>query len=204
LPIAAPAEMPAFVLRNVLTRDECQALTTSIPFSGPGYMGPVDIAKLYCNRVVHRYMAADEALSTLLQQRIHSFLPVTVDHDALASTGLSPQWRFLKYELGGHQGPHTDGREKRVATCESRLTLQLYLNDGGGVDFEGGELHFFSPDLDQIIYKHIPRAGDCLIFYQEDQGGGAREYFLVHEATNVTTGIKYAARTMVEYCTRTP
>ena len=39
------------------------------------------------------------------------------------------------------------------------------------------------------------QAGDCLLFYQE----AFLPFFYVHEARNVTSGHKYAARTMIEY-----
>jgi predicted 2-oxoglutarate/Fe(II)-dependent dioxygenase YbiX len=85
--------------------------------------------------------------------------------------GLSPEWRFLQYDRGGYFKPHLDGRETRDveglgsdSLVMSRLTVQLYLNSCG-VEYKGGEFSFFQESGDFIIQ---PKAGDCIVFYQED------------------------------------
>ncbi len=64
-----------------------------------------------------------------------------------------------------------DRRERREvpgldssSVVMSRFTVQLYLNTCG-IDYEGGEFSFFQVSGNFAIK---PKAGDCIIFYQED------------------------------------
>jgi hypothetical protein len=70
------------------------------------------------------------------------------------AVGVNPTLRILKYEPGDHFELHQDGSYKVESTDvdgrrrllqQSFLTLQLYLNDGGGVDFQGGATRFITP-----------------------------------------------------------
>ena len=95
---------------------------------------------------------------------------------------------------------HIDGREKRPLPdgefVESRLTIQLYLNDHG-TEYSGGEMVFLDNDYN-VKYTLQPKAGDCLLFFQESLKH-AKDLYLIHEANKVTCGHKFAARTVVEY-----
>jgi hypothetical protein len=68
-------------------------------------------------------------------------------------------------EQGGHQVCHVDGRETRpdAPDCESRLTIQMYLNDHG-TDFTGGELIFFDSDMN-VRSTYLPQAGISISLY---------------------------------------
>ena len=63
-------------------------------------------------------------------------------------SGVNPCLRVLKYEPGDHFELHQDG-SYTIAPCgedpggRSFLTLQIYLNCGGGADFSGGSTRFF-------------------------------------------------------------
>ena len=75
----------------------------------------------------------------------------------------------------------------------------LYLNSGGGVDYDDGETRFlpitggpskFVPKLGADYgLKVVPEIGDCLVFSHE----------VFHEGLEVTRGRKYAVRTDVMY-----
>jgi hypothetical protein len=80
---------------------------------------------------------------------------------------------------------------------QSRLTLMVYLNTQG-VDFEGGETTFMADHLQpRPGGVHCPRAGDCLVFYQE--AGTAPSSILLHQGSTVTSGHKRMMRTVVNY-----
>ena len=74
-------------------------------------------------------------------------------------------------------------------SAQSYLTLMLYLNSGGGVDFTGGETSFVSESGGQRDVALVPRAGDVLIFTHP----------VLHQGNEVTQGRKYAVRTDVMY-----
>ena len=188
-----PSSMTGFILQGVLTKEECDELIQSIPQEGIGFMGINEVKQLYRGRIVSRYVSFDEKFSKFMERRIRPFIPDTID--GMTYSGLSPEWRFLHYETGGHQDAHIDGREKRGAVV-SRLTLQMYLNDHG-TEFEGGEMVFYDGNMDEKL-RLLPKAGDCCIFYQESMRD-SRDLYLVHEAHKVTAGHKFAARTVIEY-----
>mmetsp|Transcript_9182 Transcript_9182/g.9711 ORF Transcript_9182/g.9711 Transcript_9182/m.9711 type:complete len:262 (-) Transcript_9182:129-914(-) len=192
------------IIPSVLLEEECNALIESIPSEGNGYMSPEEVRMLYRGRVVHRYMTRDSLLSELILNRIRECIPNKIDNGDFVD--ISSSWRFLRYEVGGHQVAHIDGREKSeiphpdYSIIESRLTVQMYLNSHRSHDsngYLGGEMEFLSHDLNQIKHTHYPKAGDCIIFYQEKLREG--EFQLVHEAKPVLEGTKYAMRTVIDY-----
>jgi len=143
-------EMPAEVLREVLSPEECQSLIEGIPKGGAGHMDGAEVSQLYRDRVLaSRYLSHDPKLALQVMDRISAYLPGGLDGGRLFR--VSPTFRFLHYEEGGRQGCHIDGREPAEPVLEeaaggwvqSRLTLQMYLNSHG-VDFEGGELGLLS------------------------------------------------------------
>ena len=188
-----PPSMTGFILHGVLTKEECQELINVMPHEGKGFMGIDQVKELYRGRIVSRFVSFDEEFSQLMEKRIRSFIPDMID--GLAYSGFSPEWRFLHYEVGGHQDAHIDGREKRGNQVESRLTLQMYLNDCGS-DYEGGEMVFYDDNMNDKL-RLQPKAGDCCIFYQESMRD-AKDLYLVHEAERVSLGHKFAARTVIE------
>ena len=144
-----PSDITAVILRNVLSVDECNRLVDSVPFSGSGFMDVEAVRELYIDRVVERYCSDDPEFSALIEDRIHDYIPRIVD--GMHFTGISPEWRYLRYERGGHQGCHVDGREERgnlltylgftsvfsknttcfVLLLDSSLLMCIYLLSGG-------------------------------------------------------------------------
>jgi len=203
-----PAHVPALLVRGLLSRAECQSILGAVPWEGKGYMSLEDVKARYRGRVSHRYLSYDPRLATTIFERLRPLLPATLDGGVLAE--VSPEWRVLKYEAGGVFSPHVDGREPgepeerrmegEVRFLQSRLTIQMYLNDHGQ-DFDGGEF---------VVFKHgarhersftlAPRSGDCVVFYQEKLR--QRDHYLLHSAEPVVRGERYAMRTMVQYAFR--
>ena len=131
---------------------------------------------------------------------------------------------------GGRHEFHIDGREPfspeplraspdavegttaKVETfLQSRLTLMVYLNDGRGVDFEGGATTFLTIDEDGELQPRVggeydPVAGDCLLFYQESTRllDDICVTLLLHQGSVVRRGEKRMMRTVVDYVFEDP
>eukprot|EP01038_Epipyxis_sp_PR26KG_P012316 gene12316-16519_t len=191
---------PCFLLKNILSIEECNTIISIIPTEGPGYMSLQEVQKRYRGRISDRFLSLDYEMSKLIGQRINRFIPQHLTGGKYI--GLSPEWRYLHYMDGGHFDAHIDGREFRSlsdninddnAVIQSRLTVQIYLNTHN-IDFTGGELSFLNYGSKEVKYMLKPEAGDCVIFFQELDT--CDNY---HEGNNVINGHKYAARTMAEY-----
>jgi hypothetical protein len=93
-------------------------------------------------------------------------------------------------------------------TVQSRLTIQMYLNNhaliqsqgevGQREGYRGGEMVFYDQDGETVRHVHYPRAGDCLVFFQESMNGN-KGFELIHEAKPIEDGVKFAMRTVVDY-----
>jgi hypothetical protein len=133
--------------------------------------------------------------------------------------GLNPRLRVLRYDSSDDDrfephfdattmvGPDTAGQRSR-----SLLTVLMYLNDGGGVDFEGGETLFLDSHIsalstpqqqeqkNDVVYpegttsnstttsnetKVTPQRGKVVIF----------EHDLFHSGARLMLGTKYVLRT---------
>jgi predicted 2-oxoglutarate/Fe(II)-dependent dioxygenase YbiX len=123
-----------------------------------------------------RLLYTDAALAAQYWERLQPFCPAQID--GTIAIGLNEQFRFYKYEPGQRFKRHIDGRFKRNALEESRITFMVYLND----DFEGGETNF-----DTVSIR--PQAGMALCFIHEQK----------HEGCAVTDGTKYVLRSDVMY-----
>lgn len=99
--------------------------------------------------------------------------------DDLRSVGLSPYFRFYKYQPGQKFNMHKDGRQS-IGSDITRFSLLVYLNEG----YSGGETQFRQEDL---MIK--PITGMALLF----------EHDLWHQGVEITKGIKYVLRTDVVY-----
>ena len=108
--------LPGFLIRGVLSKEECVQLISQIPHEGEGYLSPDQIRRLYRGRIVHRYMARDRVFADMLEARIGSMLPRYLDDDSLEFSGISDEFRYLHYEINGHQDCHIDGRYTHHST----------------------------------------------------------------------------------------
>ena len=203
----------AFILRNVLTSEECDqwvAAAEQAQFLEHGQIAP--------HNGEPAYFAGDRKRATLfnaemadtvyrrlkphLREREHnertgkefSFAPqsVYVRDGAYEPCSVSPLMRFSKYEPGQSFAWHVD-----TVTALDRLhvgldTILVYLNDG----FEGGATAL--KDYDHQVtrghdsprkYTVVPEKGMALVFY----------HFQMHAGEPVKSGRKLVVRTEVEY-----
>lgn len=148
------------------------------------------------------------------------------------ATGINPRFRVLKYSAGQrfemHQDGsyHIDGENENSKQQQSFMTLQLYLNDGGGVEFVGGATRFIEPLDENTVSLSTclsgSTAGDsasgdgCTSTHSSPGSGsgqGAKVYDVVpkagrllifqhncwHEGEMVTSGEKYVLRSEIMY-----
>jgi predicted 2-oxoglutarate/Fe(II)-dependent dioxygenase YbiX len=111
--------------------------------------------------------------------------------------GLNPRMRILKYDAKDNDRfeahfdatTYVSGKSQRR---KSLITMLLYLNDGDGEDFEGGETLYLDyhdyaagkPNYENAV-KVVPKAGRVAIF----------EHDLYHSGAPLGRGTKYIMRT---------
>jgi hypothetical protein len=200
-----PSASVAFVVKGLLTPSECEHWIRRSEERGyvPATLGEGQVRPRF--RSSQRNMLDSPELAGQVFRRLHVHLPKLLDGRKLCS--LNERLRFLRYDSGERFQPHQDGVYTRPDNSESsRLTLMLYLNDGGGADFDGGETNFLlmgprrhgsgrqskpQKGSPQNLGKAsvVPCAGDALVF----------SHGLLHEGAAVVQGRKYCVRTDVMY-----
>ena len=114
--------------------------------------------------------------------------------------GLNPRLRVLRYDAddGDVFDPHFDATTRADGgRTTSLLTVLIYLNDGGGRDFDGGETRFVDHavsrpggggiDPRERATEIAPEAGKVVLF----------EHELFHSSAPLVSGTKYVLRTDV-------
>jgi predicted 2-oxoglutarate/Fe(II)-dependent dioxygenase YbiX len=174
----------AWTVPDVLSREECRALIARIEglgcipapiTTGAGFVMRPDI------RNNTRVVIDDTALASQLFERVAAQVPAVLAGCDVVSA--NERLRCYRYERGQRFAPHYDGAFVRNAQERSRLTFMVYLND----DFDGGTTNFL--DLEKRVEPH---AGMALLFQHQ----------LLHEGSEVTSGVKYVVRSDVMYRTR--
>jgi len=198
----------AFVLRNVLSPDECEGYIAAAQQLG---MKSVQVDGYECRvRKCTRVAAMSEEIAGFLFTRIAPFLaPVDLSELSLGKRpkgipadrarakwlphGLNEMFRICEYTSGGHFAPHLDGGYVRSRTDASMHTFMLYLNDS----FEGGRTRFFDdsqaayrkPNPNKVIHTYVPCRGDALVFHSE----------LMHDGEALQSGHKWIMRSEVMF-----
>ena len=200
----------AFVLHKVFTREECQALIDAS--EQRGYEAAlVDTGEGGSRQVLDRSRRNscrniwdNEPAAQDIFERVRNYLPTGPQSFGYPGAprewqcvGLNERLRFLRYDAGHYFRTHMDGTYLREdGSAQSFLTLMLYLCDGGGADFSGGETRFVRATLEEQTEGAsveetalVPAAGDVLIFTHP----------VLHEGCEVLGGRKYCVRTDVMY-----
>lgn len=123
-----------------------------------------------------RIILDDAALSARLYTAARDHLPQQIDGWRLS--GFNDRLRFYRYGSQQYFKWHQDGTFRKSDREESFLTFMVYLNDGYG----GGHTQF---KWDTVA----PQAGMALVF----------PHRLMHQGSEVTSGVKYVLRTDVMY-----
>ncbi len=206
--IDLPLQKHAFVLENLLTREECNRLISdSVKL---GYKS-IENEFLLCNRDNKRILVMTPTFTDVIWSRMKPFLENDSKITNLIPFGFNSQgrwkptqlnscWRFCEYT--GHSNsvgfkPHRDTNFLLGQDQRSIFTCMVYLND----DFEGGRTDFLQSTgsrMDETIEQELargykktyslqPKAGMAVIF----------DHALIHEGLPVLSGMKYIARTDV-------
>eukprot|EP00055_Hartaetosiga_balthica_P007034 m.23665 g.23665 ORF g.23665 m.23665 type:complete len:340 (-) comp5570_c0_seq1:102-1121(-) len=207
----------AFVLRNLLTKEECSKLvshteTLSYSFWNNANTEKTDYRNAYTVEI------EDPSLAAMLWDRVqHLVLPsITISPDQSRwERGFEGTWKaigvnshllFARYTNGGHFSPHTDGYTVVDFNHRSLYTFLIYLNTcskGGSTrmfkqcdtrEYVKDEEGRFRWDQGKFIGEALANVGEALLFYQD----------IPHEGAPVEEdGVKYIIRTDIMY-ERTP
>jgi prolyl 4-hydroxylase len=175
----------AILLPKFLTDDECVNLISMADNKGweKALIGRIQ-TYVPSVRNGERSMVDDDMLADSLMKRILPFVSFFKDHISDNPVCLNPRFRFLKYDPGQYFKPHHDGAFKDDNGNVSKVTVQMYLNDG----FKGGETVFMD-DAKTPVYSYKPCKGDVILFDQN----------IMHEGAIVKSGQKIAVRTEIMY-----
>lgn len=229
-----PSDVAAFTISNFLDATECEELThraasasasaaassSSATTTGFHYVteathtdddGITHIVKL--QQPNQHKLSVFEHSPTLerIWNRMHPILlphiaPFIENTNCGPPRGLNPRLRVLRYDAIDKDifQPHFDATTK-VNNLTSLLTVLIYLNDGNGIDFDGGETYYldyhtstatnqprntntnscYASSSSSASTKITPKTGTAVIF----------EHNLYHSSVPLIFGIKYVLRT---------
>lgn len=169
-------------VESVLTPAECRKLIARFEDSQPEtapintVFGPRVRTDIRNNE---RVMFDDPELTADWFDRIEAHAPPKCHGRVLV--GANERVRMYRYKVGMRFAPHQDGAFVRNAREQSFFSVLLYLNEG----FGGGDTVFITKPEVRIT----PKQGLVLFF----------QHPIVHEGAEITSGIKYVARTDLMY-----
>ena len=193
----------AFVIEDVLTREECArliAVTERLGFrdAAPGINTPPGMRQ---NKTVH-WIAPADALAEMFR-RIAPLLPQELEGRRL-TPALSHRINTYRYDRGDVFNLHIDGdwpgysltpdgqRMGQWTGTHSMLTMLLYLN-GAEDGLEGGSTTLY--DKGELRAAITPRTGRALFFRH-----GSNRDSVLHAGDRLTGDVpKYVARINVMY-----
>ena len=193
----------AFVIENVLTREECGrliAVTETLGFrdAAPGINTPPGMRR---NKTVH--WIAPAAVMDELFRRIAPLLPQELDGRRL-TPALSHRINTYRYDRGDEFNLHIDGdwpgfglsqdgqRMAQWSGTHSMLTMLLYMN-GAEDGLQGGSTTLY--DQGELRASVTPRTGRALFFRH-----GSNRDTVLHAGDRLLGNVpKYVARINVMY-----
>ena len=188
VPFEGSSDKWVYVIRNVLTKTECESLIKLSENSGyqdalvnigGGYQQKISSVR-NCKRV----MIDNTEMTDHLWLRLSQFIPTIFKGRRKIS--FNERLRFLRYHKGEYFSPHFDGTYVRDNKEElSQMSVLIYLND----DYKGATTNFL--DVKGSDRKYAPKItqGMALIF----------EHKIYHEGAELLKGVKYIIRTDVMF-----
>eukprot|EP01132_Coremiostelium_polycephalum_P005901 gene5901-7349_t len=183
-----------YLIENVLTTDECKLILSTLyeknKVNEPGG---------YSKKLGKITTKNSEELSSTLLERVKQFIPNTIKINNIKSidewkfSTISPRHTFIKYDVGQEFPSHTDGPYKKNEKYQSHYSILFFLNDGGGVDFEGGNLIFlnskFGVSSEQPVSSITPKTGLVVVF----------PHISLHKSSTISMGTKFVIRNDLVY-----
>ena len=200
LNVAGEKGRVCFTIDGVLSPEECRKIIARSEDVGfkPALVNVGRGAEIEDSdtRKSDRCIIDDIDFSQEIFQRIQHCFPKecsngTLYEYGLKMHGLNERMRILRYQEGEYFRPHSDGSYRPNKQHASIQTMMIYLNSGGGVNFEGGCTVFHGRKCSRksTSTEHVPKTGSVLIF----------DHPMVHEGAELLRGTKYAIRTDVMY-----
>jgi hypothetical protein len=127
-------------------------------------------------------------LAGALFERLRAVLPEEIVDDAgdrHRLVGLNERFRLCRYRGGQSVRIHQDGAHAPSDGVRSRLTVQVYLDDG----FRGGRTRFYRTRRGGDLGAIVPELGTAAVF----------DHALWHDGEPVTEGTKHVMRTDALY-----
>lgn len=180
-----------YTIPNFLTSSMCEYLIslsenigyTSAPITIDASKGIYEFNEDIRNN--SRVIVDNELSANFLFHQLKDKLPL-VYKEIWKLKGLNSRFRFYKYQKGQTFKPHLDGKYKESSTCESKLSLLIFLSE----DFKGGHTMFEKLANESKDLSIKPSIGQVLIF----------DHHQMHSGDIVLDdGIKYVLRTDVMY-----
>lgn len=206
----------ALVLDDVLTLEECDILIaggkkTGFQYirqakhmiDGKEYSIPIQNPREYKVAVFNdddQTVKLSDLLWNRINARISKPIKQFADRDGYgAALGVNQRLRVLHYSNNDHFVPHFD---LVVAdddhSTHSLLTVLVYLNNGNGSDFSGGETLFLNQQNVEIAVGVKPRAGRVVVFEHELFHCGS-PLVPISDNRSKYAGSKYVMRTDVMF-----
>ncbi|XP_031394732.1 uncharacterized protein LOC116206103 isoform X1 [Punica granatum] len=186
---------------NYFTSAESQTfvkVAESIGFTHQGSLGPL---KGEAYRDNDRVSVNDPALANTIWESGLNTLFSNIKIRGKVAVGLNPNIRFYRYKVGQRFGRHIDESVDLGEGRRTHYTLLIYLSGGPKLKnsskdmasdvLVGGETVFYN-SWNNVVAEVAPTEGMALVHIHGDK-------CMLHEARNVTKGVKYVFRSDVVF-----
>ncbi|PKI35770.1 uncharacterized protein LOC116206103 isoform X2 [Punica granatum] len=194
-------ETDLFTVPNYFTSAESQTfvkVAESIGFTHQGSLGPL---KGEAYRDNDRVSVNDPALANTIWESGLNTLFSNIKIRGKVAVGLNPNIRFYRYKVGQRFGRHIDESVDLGEGRRTHYTLLIYLSGGPKLKnsskdmasdvLVGGETVFYN-SWNNVVAEVAPTEGMALVHIHGDK-------CMLHEARNVTKGVKYVFRSDVVF-----
>ncbi|XP_021765213.1 uncharacterized protein LOC110729736 [Chenopodium quinoa] len=189
---------------NFLTPFESEAFVKAAESLGFVHQGSLGPAKGEAYRDNDRVSVNDPQLAGIIWESGLNKLFRDIKIRGKAAVGLNPNIRFYRYKVGQRFGRHIDESVDLGDGKHTHYTLLIYLSGSsqsksksdvkslGNTDpLVGGETVFYG-SRSKVVAEVAPAAGMALVHIHGDK-------CMLHEARNVTKGVKYVFRSDVVF-----
>ncbi|XP_010693445.2 uncharacterized protein LOC104906402 isoform X1 [Beta vulgaris subsp. vulgaris] len=189
---------------NFFTSSESKAFIKSAESLGFTHQGSLGPAKGEAFRDNDRTSVNDPNLAEIIWESGLDKLFEDIKIRGRVAVGLNPNIRFYRYKVGQHFGRHIDESVDLGDGKLTHYTLLIYLSGSpqskGKTDLKslgnteplvGGETVFYG-SRNSVVAEVAPVEGMALVHIHGDK-------CMLHEARNVTKGVKYVFRSDVVF-----
>ncbi|KAK2653730.1 hypothetical protein Ddye_013586 [Dipteronia dyeriana] len=206
LQISPLKDTDLFTVQNFFTSAESKAFiktAESLGFVHQGSQGPL---KGEAYRDNDRISVNDPVLADTIWNAGLNKLFTDIKIRGKVAVGLNPNIRFYRYKVGQRFGQHIDESVSLGDGKRTHYTLLIYLsggckgktksdtnntNDSSSEPLVGGETVFYG-SRNKLVAEVAPAEGMALLHIHGDK-------CMLHEARNVTKGVKYLFRSDVVF-----